>query len=66
MLEACLHEDKNTFAEIKKLRKCKVDEDNAIDGNTDNVENYFADMSANLYLYTSVDEKAEDRFIQDD
>ena len=37
LLEACLHEDKNTFAEIKKLRKCKVDEDNAIDGNTDNV-----------------------------
>ena len=41
------------------MRKCKVDEDNAIDGNTDNVEKYFADMSENLYLYTSLGEKAE-------
>ena len=64
LLEACLRKDKNTFAEIKKLRKFKVDKDNAIEGNTDNVENYFADMSENLYLYTSVDEKAEDRLIQ--
>ena len=41
------------------MRKCKVDEDNAIGGNTDNVENYFADMSENLYLYTSLGDKAE-------
>ena len=57
LLEACLDNNKNIFEEVRKLRKCKSDVANTIDGKSGNVENAFADIYANIY--TSVDDKAE-------
>ena len=57
LLEACLDNNKNIFEEVKKLRKCKNDVANTIDGKSENVENHFGDIYENLY--TSVDDKAE-------
>ena len=57
LIEACLDNDKNIFEEVRKLRKCKNDVANTIDGKTENVENHFADIYDDLF--TSVDDKAE-------
>ena len=40
LLDACLKNNKNIFEEVKKLRKCKNDVANAIDGYTENVEDH--------------------------
>ena len=61
LLEACLNNDLNIFDEIKKLRKCKSDQANSIDGRTVNVENHFADIYENLY--TSVNDTNELKII---
>ena len=57
LLEACLNDNKNIFVEVRKLRRCKPDVVNNIDGVTDEVENHFADIYEDLY--TSVDDRTE-------